>query len=71
MMEQWVVYCGTKDIPAAYVVRRFFIGAGQYFPDRACATASTLEEARLIIPEGLHRLERDPRDDPSILEVWI
>jgi len=34
-------------------------------------TASTLEELREKLPFGLHRLPRNPNDDPVIVETWV
>ena len=33
--------------------------------------ADTIEGVRRFLPHGLHRLERDPRDDPPVVEVWL
>jgi hypothetical protein len=33
--------------------------------------AATRDEVRTMLPIGLSRLERDPADDPVIVEVWL
>jgi hypothetical protein len=35
------------------------------------ATADTLEELREKIPSSMVRMDRHPKDDPCIVEVWI
>ncbi|HXJ60733.1 MAG TPA: hypothetical protein VNU68_29160 [Verrucomicrobiae bacterium] len=66
----WTIYERPKDYPRHFVVRRWTIGAGQ---ERAheCQLADTLEEARKLVPPLLIRLDRQPNDDPVIVENWL
>lgn len=63
----WVVYENPKDYPGSFVARPGVTGG------MACAVllADTLDELRADLPPGLTRLERDPTDDPVIVEVWL
>ena len=67
----WTIYRPTtSDLPGVWVVRRSVISGGQIYADAECKTAETLEEARALLPPGLHRLPRRPDDDPVIEECW-
>ncbi len=50
-------------------VRQFFIGPGEVTLGPS-AKAHTLEEARAMIPGGLHRRPRQEQDDPNVFESW-
>lgn len=63
----WTIYKHPSDYPDKFVARCFNFNR----PTTAVYTADTLEEIRRLIPQGLFRLERDPNDDPVIVEVWI
>ena len=34
-------------------------------------TAKTITDIRRKLPPGLFRINRDPKDDPTIVEVWL
>lgn len=75
MITVWVIYERPRDYPGLFVVRPqhphrdaygdFYVTYGD------ATTHRTLEEARQVIPPGLVRVPRDPRDDPKIVESWI
>jgi len=69
----YVVTVGTADYGDAYVVLRQAIpGDGSVLSERKpFCIAKTYEEAVRLIPNGLHRIGRDSKDDPSIVECWI
>lgn len=68
----WVVYERPSDAPRSWVVRRHIASAaGVEIDPVPVAIAPSLEAARFAIPPGLHRIERDPEDDPQIAEVWV
>ena len=68
----WTVYWNPKDFRDRYVVRRCLVGRGFIRIDpEPTAVTETLDEARRAIPNGLVCLDRDPRDDQVIVEVWV
>lgn len=63
----WVVYDHPRDYPEDFVARLFIW-------DKATTKtlkASTLGELRTLLPGGLTRLERNPQDNPVIVETWL
>lgn len=60
-----------KDYPHHFVAREWVCNRRDSSPRPHPILASTLEAARGALPPGLHRLDRDVRDDPVIVEVWI
>jgi hypothetical protein len=68
----WVIYDSPKDARMArFVARKFEIGPGTVTPTRDAFEGDTLEEMRSLLPPGLHRLAREPGDDPVIVETWL
>jgi hypothetical protein len=70
----FTVYERPRDYPDKFVVRRWWIGKdpGRPIPDPDWFyLADTLDEVRAHVPRHCVRLERDPNDDPKIVEVWI
>jgi len=67
----WVVYERPRDYPTSYVVRRHAISQGGSYGMGDLSVHATLDEARAAIPSWTVRLERDPNDEPQILESWI
>ncbi len=82
----WVIYRNPRDYPGRFVVRAQDVFAGNPEPVRRpeCAVCNTLSQARAALPrfqthehEGrtygseLVRMERQPNDDPTIVETWI
>lgn len=65
--SMWTIYHDPSDFPGLYVARRFMLDV----PTNDIFTAKTIENIRSMLPFGLHRLDRDPRDDSKIVEVWI
>jgi hypothetical protein len=73
-MEMFVVYKRPRDYPDKFVVRRWWVGKTPGHPDPDSDwfyLGETLEEVRAHVPEWCVRLERDPNDEPQIVEVWI
>jgi hypothetical protein len=66
----WTIYQAPKDFPDGFVTRPWTItGRG---PEPGMAQLSmTLEQARQNVPQGLYRMDRQPGDDPAVLETWI
>lgn len=73
-VEQWVIYDHPADHPAWMVVRRWTIFDGRICPDAEAFLCLDLEEARKVVADNYpsaYRLDRQPNDDPTIIEVWI
>jgi hypothetical protein len=71
-LEMWTIYFNPADHPGQFVTRRCWIGPGTITPDPVrFRVGKTLEEARTFVPWGCERLDRDPADEPQIVEVWI
>ena len=62
------VYKSPKDYPDKYVARLFDLD----MPTRFVFVADTYQELIDRIPvQQLTRMDRDVRDDPAIVEVWM
>jgi hypothetical protein len=64
----WVVYENPLDYPDWFVARRFDgeTPAADVIQSRTLWSIQFLLRAR-----GLTRIERDPKDEPHIVEVWV
>ncbi len=72
VLEMFVVYRHPRDYPERYVLRRWWVSAGVQSPDDDWFyLADTLDQIREYVPAGCVRLERDPKDQPQIVEVWV
>lgn len=68
----WVIYTHPTCYPQGYVLRPQYAGRdGQVLISDEWVGAPTVAAARQLLPPGLRKLPHDPRDDPSIYEVWI
>lgn len=68
----WTIYDHPADYPQGFVVRPWRVGKGGTVPQgEDGAGVATLEAARSLIPQGLLRMDRDPNDDPCIVESWL
>ena len=68
----WTIYDHPKDYPDNFVVRRWKLGdKDKPIPEQECSLASSLEEARKFIPDGLVRIPPLFGEDPVIVETWI
>jgi hypothetical protein len=63
----------TSDYPGMFTVRRQRAASDRcvYIDKKPIGHALTLEEARELVPPGLARIDRDPDDDPVIVESWL
>lgn len=70
-----VIYSDPIDFPGRYVTRRQWALRGSLQIEveaEPLAVVDTIEEARAAVPPAQdHRLDRDPDDDPAIVECWI
>lgn len=73
IMCQYAIYQRPVDYPTKFVVRRWDVIEGRAHPKPhpRVATATTLEEARALIPDHCVNIGRAPDDDPVIAEVWV
>lgn len=73
-MRHYVVYYNPRDFPKKYVVRRFDTGSGEVVPRKKVYLGESYDEAvaaiKKVFPDAC-RLDRDPSDDPVIVETWI
>lgn len=63
----WTIYKHPSDYPDKYVARKFILDK----PTSEILIGDTLEEIRKMLPLGLTRFDRNPEDDPVIVETWI
>ena len=77
-MSLYVIYQNVKDYPGKFPVKRWNLTSATAEADQVRARESqlvgvvdSLEEARKLIPAGLHNLGRRDHDDPLIVEAWI
>jgi hypothetical protein len=70
-LEMFVIYNSPRDYPGKFVLRRWIIDEGTSKPDDSAIIADTLEAIRAAVPFGMFRLERDPQDEPQIVESWV
>jgi hypothetical protein len=63
----WVIYDSPIDLPGRFVARKWLLDG----PTPELLQGKTLDELRVKLPPGLHRLPRDPNDDAKIVESWI
>ena len=75
-MSLYVIYHNVKDYPGKFPVKRWNLKsataeANQVHESQLVGVVDSLEEARKLIPAGLHNLGRREKDDPVIGETWI
>jgi hypothetical protein len=70
-LQLWTIYDHPSDFPDCFVARLSLVSRGGIITTRETLTAPTLEALRSQLPPGLYRLNRDPYDDPVIVEVWL
>lgn len=71
-LHMYTIYDHPRDAPPDYpfIVRKWLITPRGPAPLSAKA-ATTLTQARLTLPPGLHRTPRAESDDPTIVETWL
>lgn len=70
-LHLWTVYDHPRDYPTHWVVRESVVAGGKLTMAPSPWLAVTLDEARALVPPGLHCMPRQPTDDPVIVEVWL
>lgn len=68
-LVQYVIYERPSDHPEGYVVRQWRITRHGAQPE-GYIVADSLQAARDRVPLGKVCLDRQPDDDPCIVEVW-
>ncbi|KWN78354.1 hypothetical protein WM24_29700 [Burkholderia ubonensis] len=73
MFSMWVIYERPSDYPTGFLARHWLASSGGLLASKGeVLTGATLDEVRAqLAPFGLHRIERDPRDEPQIVETWL
>ena len=68
----WTIYYRTSDFPHHYAVRMWWVTPeSELVLAPIAALCDSLEDARAQVPAGAYRLQRDPEDDPMIIETWL
>lgn len=67
----WTVYDHPRDYPAEWIARCWTIRDGQPAPTTDIRRGPTLDAVRALLPPGLFRLDRQPGDEPQIVETWL
>lgn len=66
----WTVYERPLDHPENFLARRWEV-TPEITPTGDVLLADDLNALREMLPAGLVRLERQPADDPVIVETWL
>lgn len=68
----WTVYDKPSDYPDQYVARRFDVSKGKVIITNEIITSLFLEKVREAMrARGLYRMDRNPNDEPQIVECWL
>ena len=70
----WTVYDHPSDFPGGFIARMSEVSSKAGVRPTANVLMSTdLEVLRAILLDDLRltRIERDPRDDAKIVEIWV
>jgi hypothetical protein len=72
LMPMWTIYEHPLDFPAHFVVRMHLAnGEGEIKVHRFGVVCMSLDEARAQVPKYCAMFQRDPADDPTIVETWL
>jgi hypothetical protein len=67
----WTIYQSPEDHPGKYVVRAYDATAQGTRARPDAGVYDTLAQARAAVPCGLYWMNRNPVDDPTIVETWL
>lgn len=70
-LSVWSVFDHPVDYPIGFIARQFLISGGLVRSTLSSVQGSTLEQVRSKLPPGLYRIDRDPGDDPKVVESWL
>jgi len=65
------IYKSPKDYPRKYVARVFDIRPGEVHATRYVMISDDLEVLRAALPNGFSYIDKTPKDDPELVEVWF
>jgi len=73
IFQVFAIYWSPLDFPGKYVVRRWYVVPGNPdpVPDVVPRLTGSIDEARMMVPPGLTRIERQELDDPVLVETWV
>jgi hypothetical protein len=73
VLPLWTVYDHPRDYPEVYVARMSVVLSGGTcrITDEVILSGNLQLVRNALHAKGLVPIERDPRDDPKIIEVWI
>lgn len=71
LLSIWTLYERPRDYPEGYIARRFEVRPGSSVATDDIRTAPTLDALRKALPKGLYCIQRNPEDDPVIVETWL
>ena len=66
-LESWTIYDSPADLPGRFVARKWVMDR----PTSVVLQHKSLDGLRAQLPGGLICMERQPADDPKIVEVWL
>lgn len=69
-LPMWTITANPSDCPGRYVARLHLTLPAPVVTNQAMV-ADTLHELRAMLPPGLICFQRDPSDDPVIVETWL
>jgi hypothetical protein len=67
----WSVTTGTRDYGNRYVARPIVVPERRPREEDGGLIANSLDELRKLLPLGLTWMDRNPNDDPVIVETWF
>jgi hypothetical protein len=71
-LYMWVIYDHPSDLPDWYVARPWIVVGKRAAAIRSDIRSKDLDEIRhFMVSMGLTCLDRSPRDNPVIIEVWL
>ena len=66
----WTIWIDRPEHPGKHVIRRYEILIKSREP-LSEEVADSLEAARALLPPGLSKAERNEREDPDLVEMWM
>jgi hypothetical protein len=71
-MVIWTIFRRPADYPNHHVARKFLVFQGYSEATDEVIVSEDLQPLRYQMErQGLYRMNRDPNDDPAIVETWL
>lgn len=70
VLDIWVVRFNIVEYPGKYILHRER-AMGPPITEVKFSVTDSLDAVRQMLPPGLHRLPRQPGDQPNIVETWF